>query len=408
MRSTGGFAASGEPPRQAVLPAAWGRDGRQSVDGPAHVQATGWDIPAYHRPMARLLLLIVGLALVGLGAYWRWFEPRAATRPVVTDLATAVRMVREGDGRIPVRIDAAPDFVRVHRTRLIRPGYAACRIDDPAVDWTGDATDPAPAGTGLGCRRRVDAPLEAGGWRIEQTASDNLGQQVVCLRVLLHAVSGTNRRLWYATSPAPVSTERACRMPVRARFPWALPNTQVRYAAVGTDEAATLADAERAWNADGRSGYLTRIDDLAYNQFWRDESLEALARAIDAAEGPAAGRPRRALVAGRELGLPTPASLLLVDTPAGRMSVKSGATAVVPSPPWQGVIDVPGMLEGRFVAGMEDEQPLWASLELGAFESLDADVAETAVFSMGLGGFMLVLAGVLHAGVALRRGVARS
>lgn len=358
------------------------------------------EIWAYHRPMARMLFLLIGLALIGLGVHWRWLEPTAAAKPVVTDLATAVRRVRDGEGRIPVRIDHAPDFIRVYRTRLIRPGYAPCHADDPS--------EQTPAGTALGCRHRIDAPLEAGGWRIEQTASDRLGRQVVCLRVVLFPISGTDRRVWYATSPAQASTERACRTPVRGKFPWAIPNTQLRYAAIGMEEAATLADAERAWNVDGRNGYLTRMEDLAYNQFWRDESSESLVRTIDGAEGPVTdGRARRVLVAGRELGLPTPASLLLVDTPAGKLSVKSSAAAA-PTLPWQGVIDVPGLLEGRFVAGMEDERPLWASLELGSVEVLDADVAETAVFSMGLGGAMLLTAGLLHAVVSLQRGARRN
>src|SRR5690606_20589322 len=122
---------------------------------------------AYHRDMARLIFLLIGLALVGLGIYWRWFEPTAAEKPVVTRLEIAVRMVRDGEGRVPVRIDAPPAFVQVHRTQLIRPGYAPCRV--------GEAGDDASTGTVLGCRRRIDAALEAGGWRIEQTASDNFG-----------------------------------------------------------------------------------------------------------------------------------------------------------------------------------------------------------------------------------------
>lgn len=348
--------------------------------------------------MVRMIFLLIGLALIGLGIYWRWFEPTAAERPVVTELATAVRMVRDGEGRIPVRIQAPPAFVPVHRTPLIRPGYAPCRA--------GDAGDDASAVTALGCRRRIDAALEAGGWRIEQTASDNSGQQVACLRVLLFPIAATAGQYWYATSPRQVSTERACRAPVRSRFPWAVPNTRLRYDAIDLGDTAALQDAERAWEQEGRSGYLTRIEDLAYNQFWRDESFEALAQAIAGQGAAHPDGPPWVLVAGRELGLPTPASLLLVDTAAGRMAVRMASAAAAPPPPWQGVIDVPGVLEGRLVAGMQDAQPLWAALELGSVEALDADDAETAVFSMGLGGGMLFVAALLQAGAALRRGVA--
>lgn len=74
-------------------------------------------LQAYHVFMARMLFLLIGLALIGLGVYWRWIEPAAAAKAVVTDLDTAVRMVRDCQGRIPVRDSSLPSFALVYGPR---------------------------------------------------------------------------------------------------------------------------------------------------------------------------------------------------------------------------------------------------------------------------------------------------
>jgi len=57
--------------------------------------------------MTRVLFLLIGLALVGPGAYWRWFEPSAAGMALSTDLESVVQRVLDGEDRLPVRLERA-------------------------------------------------------------------------------------------------------------------------------------------------------------------------------------------------------------------------------------------------------------------------------------------------------------